>query len=352
MTYRSEVCRNAIAKFLFNCANDIHTSFGCLSSTSYMDNIYYALVEEYGYNAYPPVRRGSDDIAWIGRIKSDIDNGEPVIYRGADTHNQNGHFFILDGYDSDGRFHINWGWGNSFQNFYVHLGNFAPGSSNYNYFHWAIFKLSAPSFGEYCHQELYLSDFYSSYYANGSSGQAYAIIPQTMTRLISASSSSPSSWRTIPANTTAIYQAHKEIILEDGFEAQAGCEFEARIESCARCGNNRYDATDGEERPIDNVGEFSFDMTVDTTYVVGSSEESIITDLFPNPTDGPLTMATDGMAEAVFIHDFVGRPVGGWHLDALTESFVTLDVSALRPGAYLLTVTTSTGTRTARFVRR
>lgn len=85
---------------------------------------------------------------------------------------------------------------------------------------------------------------------------------------------------------------------------------------------------------------------------MGNENQNTMTNLFPNPTDGPLTMATDGMAEAVFIHDFVGRPVGGWHLDALTESFVTLDVSALRPGAYLLTVTTSTGTRTARFVCR
>ena len=63
-------------------------------------------------------------------------------------------------------------------------------------------------------------------------------------------------------------------------------------------------------------------------------------------------MSTDGMAEAVFVYDMMGHIVGGWHLDALTETSVTLDVSALRSGPYLLTVTTATSTCTARFLRK
>ena len=86
------------------------------------------------------------------------------------------------------------------------------------------------------------------------------------------------------------------------------------------------------------------------TYVLDKNFENDASDLFPNPTDGPLTMATDGMAEAVFIHDLAGRPVGGWHLDALTETFVTLDVSALRPGTYLLTVVIPSGTVTKKLL--
>ena len=54
----------------------------------------------------------------------------------------------------------------------------------------------------------------------------------------------------------------------------------------------------------------------------------------------------------MLVYDLMGRPVGGWHLSALTETGVGLDVSALRPGAYLLAVQTEAGTKTARFVRK
>lgn len=180
----------------------------------------------------------------------------------------------------------------------------------------------------------------------------YKMVPQTMTTLTSAYASSDSSWRTIPAGATAVYQAHEEINLEDGFEAKAGCEFEARIDPCEKCENNQRGTRAEDNMSMEGIEDIQPDTAGGAARAMGKVQDFPITDLFPNPTDGPLTMATDGMAEAVFIHDFVGRPVAGWHLDALTENFVTLDVSALRPGAYLLTVTTSTGTRTARFVRR
>ena len=62
--------------------------------------------------------------------------------------------------------------------------------------------------------------------------------------------------------------------------------------------------------------------------------------LFPNPTDGPLTLATDGMAQAVLVYTLGGNPVGGWR------------IVTLAPGAYLLSVATLAGTRTAKFIRR
>ena len=74
--------------------------------------------------------------------------------------------------------------------------------------------------------------------------------------------------------------------------------------------------------------------------------------LMPNPTDGPLTVETDGRATAIAVHDMAGRPVGGWRVEVLDDTRATLDVAPLRPGAYLLTVQTAAGSRTARFVRR
>ena len=349
-----DISRDAIASFLFHCADDIHTTFGCGRSLSSFGNIRDALVDIYEYQATHVTPRGNNDSAWLAAIKLDIDNGYPVLYRGADENNRNGHFFILDGYDSDGKFHVNWGWGNLYQSFYAYLGDFARQGLNYDFYQYAIFGLHAPEMADYCHQYLSLDNYYEGFYANGSNSTVMTseAVPQTMTTLTSAPISSPSSWRTIPANATAVYQAHVEVNLQDGFEALEGCEFEARIEPCAMC-----DGASGVQGGIlpdelDVVGDQP-DTTVGTVaYAMGQPHELPSDALFPNPTDGPLTLATDGMAQAVFVYTLSGNPVGGWRMNALTETSLSLDVSALAPGVYLLSVTTPNATTTAKIIRR
>ena len=51
-------------------------------------------------------------------ICAEIDAGRPVIYSGA-TKNDEGHAWIVDGYNSDGYLHINWGWGSDFDGFFL-----------------------------------------------------------------------------------------------------------------------------------------------------------------------------------------------------------------------------------------
>ena len=140
--------------------------------------------------------------------------------------------------------------------------------------------------------------------------------------------------------------------MENGFEAKAGCEFEAKIEPCILCEDNQRDVTPEDGVAAGGISDTQPNTEGDVYRAMGNPQGLTSADLFPNPTDGPLTMSTDGMAEAVFVHDMTGHIVGGWHLDALTETSVTLDVSALRSGPYLLTVTTATGTCTARFLRK
>jgi len=64
-----------------------------------------------------------DDAAWEAIIKQQLDAGLPVYYRG--YHPGSDHSFIVDGYDSTGRFHINWGWGGSGDGWYF-LNNLNP----------------------------------------------------------------------------------------------------------------------------------------------------------------------------------------------------------------------------------
>lgn len=349
--YNYETYRNAVAYLMLECASSMPTSYGCTATGSHTSDIRNALIS-FGYSsdAFYEVR-GNNTLTWISKVKESLDNGYPVIYGGGTQFGVR-HTFVCDGYSRDGLFHFNWG--------SVHvdpgectLDNIAPTNNlNFSRNQEAIFMIHPVGQQDICNINICLEGYY---YVNASLLNTYCpyeITPRTTTTLTSASISSPSSWRTIPVGVSAVYQAHQEVILRDGFEAQYGSEFEAKIEPCEQCEEMRgIIASQNDTREaVDNWDGLGHGDTVSYTMAAPQFKEEV--DLFPNPTDGELTMTTNGMAEAVLIHDVTGRPVGGWRFEALTDTEVVLDVSNLRPGPYLLTVVTSYGIRTARFLRR
>lgn len=54
---------------------------------------------------------------WVKILKDELSAGHPVFYRG-DSSVEGGHYFILDGFDSEDRFHFNWGWDGSNNGFF------------------------------------------------------------------------------------------------------------------------------------------------------------------------------------------------------------------------------------------
>lgn len=65
------------------------------------------------------------DAEWKAKLKNELDNSRPVIYAGYDT--KSGHCFVFDGYNSYGKFHINWGWGGYCDAYYA-IGQLNPSS--------------------------------------------------------------------------------------------------------------------------------------------------------------------------------------------------------------------------------
>lgn len=65
---------------------------------------------------------------WTSMLKSNLDSGNPVIYNGTGSGN---HAFIIDGYDNDVLYHVNWGWDGLYNGMYA-LNALTPGSDNYN----------------------------------------------------------------------------------------------------------------------------------------------------------------------------------------------------------------------------
>lgn len=61
---------------------------------------------------------------WTQLIINELKDGHPVIYRGQKLGGE-GHSFVIDGYDSNGLFHINWGWHGQSDGYYA-LSQLAP----------------------------------------------------------------------------------------------------------------------------------------------------------------------------------------------------------------------------------
>lgn len=62
---------------------------------------------------------------WVDELKEELDRARPVIYAAADTNDAGGHAFVLDGYDAQDRFHVNWGWGGYCDGYYA-IGHLDP----------------------------------------------------------------------------------------------------------------------------------------------------------------------------------------------------------------------------------
>lgn len=88
----------------------------------------------YGRDARSVSRNSFADSTWMHIAFEEISNGRPILYGGNSNQDQSGHFFVLDGYDADGLFHINWGWGrNSYYDGYFDLNYLSPNNTNSHY---------------------------------------------------------------------------------------------------------------------------------------------------------------------------------------------------------------------------
>ncbi|MBR5657352.1 MAG: C10 family peptidase [Prevotella sp.] len=118
----SEAQKNAVAVLLAACGASVSMDYadadnhGSSASNSLIPN---ALKTYFGYQAemkYCSRSRYTID-AWDNLIFDELANNRPVIYDGQST--GGGHAFVVDGYDGDGLYHVNWGWGGMCDGYFV-----------------------------------------------------------------------------------------------------------------------------------------------------------------------------------------------------------------------------------------
>ena len=123
----------ATAELLYHAGVAVDMDYGVGSSgahTNPLGNIRRAssetaLKEFFRYNPalFAAYKEGFTDAEWRAMIDEDLEAGRPVLYDGYGP--SGGHAFVLDGRDTMGLYHFNWGWdGNA--NGYFTLDSLAP----------------------------------------------------------------------------------------------------------------------------------------------------------------------------------------------------------------------------------
>lgn len=77
---------------------------------------------------------------FIALLKNEIDNRRPVYYSGCNESYSSCHAYVLDGYDEDDRFSLNYGWGGASNGFYA-MDNFVAGPTHFDFAAQAIVNI-------------------------------------------------------------------------------------------------------------------------------------------------------------------------------------------------------------------
>ena len=110
---------DAIGKLMKYCGYGCQMNYGTGSSAANTTNMVYALVKYFKYdvNTSRIIRNDYSLEDWENIIYNELKNGRPILYGGKST--GGGHQFVCDGYDGDGLFHINWGWGGNYNGYFL-----------------------------------------------------------------------------------------------------------------------------------------------------------------------------------------------------------------------------------------
>lgn len=121
--------RRTLQTLSYHCGVSVDMMYGPAStggSGAYSHKVVSALTNYFKYAPGMSLCNRGDftDSAWAEQILADLYARRPIYYTGHDT--SGGHAFVLDGADTSGRYHFNWGWG-GFGDGYYALDNLAPG---------------------------------------------------------------------------------------------------------------------------------------------------------------------------------------------------------------------------------
>lgn len=99
----------AVAELMLYVGQSVKMGYGPSSGAGFNGGKPLALYFGYDDGTHSEFRHNYTLGEWTDLIYSEIASGHPVAFAG--TSSGGAHAFVVDGYDGDGLFHLNWGWG-------------------------------------------------------------------------------------------------------------------------------------------------------------------------------------------------------------------------------------------------
>lgn len=118
---------NAVAQMVLHCGVSVEMNYTPTGSGAYSSEARNGLINYFTYNENLGLfyRDYYSMEAWMDMIFTELNNGRPIYYAGADA-SRGGHAFVFDGYDANGLVHVNWGWGSKGGNGYYDISLLNP----------------------------------------------------------------------------------------------------------------------------------------------------------------------------------------------------------------------------------
>lgn len=103
--------KDAVGNLMYYVGQAVKMGYGASSGASFGSSSVPALTEYFGYDesAYTAERADYTIDGWFNLIYEEIASGHPVGFAGGTSGGR--HAFVLDGFDGERLFHVNWGWG-------------------------------------------------------------------------------------------------------------------------------------------------------------------------------------------------------------------------------------------------
>ena len=121
---------NDIAQLLYHCGVAVNMNYSPSGSGASGGSARNSMVNYFKYssNSLYTSKGNYTEENWKKLLRREIDLGRPMYYVGRGS---GGHAFNCDGYDDSEGFHFNWGWGGSYNGYFL-IDDLTPGSHDYS----------------------------------------------------------------------------------------------------------------------------------------------------------------------------------------------------------------------------
>jgi uncharacterized protein YjdB len=103
-----------VARLMFHCGIATEADYGIDGTGAIVSNAEHGMTNFFGFSSSMQllIKSAFTTAQWEQILRDELDQGYPCFYSG--DGNEGGHMFICEGYTSDNKYTMNWGWGGQF----------------------------------------------------------------------------------------------------------------------------------------------------------------------------------------------------------------------------------------------